>query len=123
MGFKTIKMIRFEKIINKKVLKNCHFLPFYIDFIYRINHLLCFVCSSIRECPPLLTNRYDNFIEFRSIIHRFQFKTVYPQELVLLNKVGIQEPEPNFYKFDIHLNTRLNSLVFKTGLKFQFFCN
>ena len=30
---------------------------------------------------PLLMNRYDKFINFRSIIHRFQFETIYPQDL------------------------------------------
>ena len=28
---------------------------------------------------PLLTERFDKFIEFQSIIHRFQFETIYPQ--------------------------------------------
>ena len=55
----------------------------YIDLIYRINHLFCIILSSIRGKTPLSMNRYDKFIEFLLIIHRFQFETIYPQELVV----------------------------------------
>ena len=49
--------------------------------IYRIDHLFCIILSSIRGKPPLLMNRYDKFIDFRSIFYHFKFETIYPQEL------------------------------------------
>ena len=67
------KTIRFNKWNDKKRLTK-------IDFIYHIDHLLGIVFSSIRGKPPLSNNRYDKFIDFRSLIHRFQFETIYPRE-------------------------------------------
>ena len=61
----------------------------YINFIYRIEHLLFIVCKSIRGKPPLLTEQFDKFIQFRSIFYRFKFETMHPQEFANHSKDSI----------------------------------
>ena len=55
-------------------------LPFYINIIYHIDHLFCIVLELDRGKPPLSTERYGKFINFWSIIHRFQFEMINPEE-------------------------------------------
>ena len=46
--------------------------PFFIDFIYRIDHLLCFTLEFDNSEPPLSTERFDKFIKFRTVNYRLK---------------------------------------------------
>ena len=59
---------------------------------------LCIVFQLDRGKHPLSTNRYDKFIKIRSIIHRFQFETIYLQEL------GYNTPTQNTWLTKCHYN-------------------
>ena len=50
--------------------------------MYSIDHLFFIVLELDMGKPPLLTERYGKFIDFWSIIHHFQFETIYLQEFV-----------------------------------------
>ena len=55
-------------------------IPFHIDIIYRIDHFCCIVFELDRGKPPLSTERYNEFIDFRSINYRFRLETILMQE-------------------------------------------
>ena len=65
--------------VNRNWIQNGQ-CPFCINIFYSINRLSFTVCCSIRGKPPLLMHDMVKFIDFRSIIHCFQFETIYPQE-------------------------------------------
>ena len=54
---------------------------FHIDPKRYIDHLFSIVFSSIGGNTLILTEQYDKFIDFLSIIYRYQFETILLQEL------------------------------------------
>ena len=52
----------------------------YIDIFYRIVRLLRTVFGNGKGFGSILTHNTVKFINFRSMNHRFQFESIYPQE-------------------------------------------
>ena len=64
-------------------LININNLLIYIDFIYRIDHPLFNVLMINIRIIALSTKRINKFVDFRSIIHCFQFETILLQDLAM----------------------------------------
>ena len=78
-------MVQIIRFVSNNFDKNGQF-PSYINNFCHIDHLLFIVFQLHRGKHPLSMNRYNKFIKIRSIIHRFQFETIYPQEFGLVPK-------------------------------------
>ena len=97
-GFFTLKLLNLLKLFKLLIVLNVfvffkfvkfiefmdtnRYLPSYIDISYHIEHLLCIVSISIIMPYSVSTKRYGKFIDFRSIIYRFQINSILSQELV-----------------------------------------
>ena len=56
----------------------------FILILFIFDHLLCIDFQLNRGTHYLATDQYAKFIDFQSIIHRFQFEMIYPQEFALI---------------------------------------
>ena len=70
----------FVLFLNLNLIQNGK-IPFHIDIIYRINYLCCITFEFDKGNPLYQLNGSIKMSVFWSIIHRFQFGSIYPQEL------------------------------------------
>ena len=89
----VFKMVR--TLVLAQTFENCKLNNrgcWLIDFLYLSIRFISFLfiattifslsfCSSIGGKPPVPTNRYDKFINFLLITHRFRFETILMQDL------------------------------------------